>query len=73
MNIEIKSIKNVSTTTELSQLAEKILSTYPADDHSYLSYGESADLIDAQAESTQDTDNAKMLREIETRWFELEA
>lgn len=72
MNIEIKSIKNVST-TELSQLAEEILSIYPADDHAYLSYGESADLIESQAESTQDTDNAKMLREIEARWFELEA
>lgn len=66
-------IKEITSTIELGELAEEILSNYPADDHAGFTYGESADLIESQAESMFEENQAKELRELESRWFELEA
>lgn len=72
MLIEIKKIKDVSTTEELTAIAESVLSNYPADDHNYISYSESADLISAQAQDIQAVDHATILYAVEDRWNELE-
>lgn len=64
-------LQTVTNTIELGKLAEAILAKYPADDHAYISYEESADLIEAQADSMSEANDAKALREIAVRWSEL--
>lgn len=59
------------TSTEIQIAAEAILANYPADDHAYISYEESADLIEANAESMSEANDAKALRRLAELWAEV--
>lgn len=57
------------TTIEIQAAADAILANYPADDHAYISYEESADLIEANAESMAEVKDAQALRKLAELWF----
>ena len=59
------------TSTEIQIAAEAILAGYPADDHTYISYEESADLIESQATSMAEANDAKELRRLAELWAEV--
>jgi hypothetical protein len=61
----------VMTSTEIQTAADAILANYPADDHAYISYEESADLIEESAECMAEVNDAKALRKLAELWAEV--
>lgn len=64
-------MNKVMTSTEIQTAADAILANYPADDHAYISYEESADLIEANAESMAEVYDARALRKLAELWAEV--
>jgi hypothetical protein len=71
MSVINEMISSAKTQSELSELVEKELEVTGISDHQHESWGETADRVEANAESMAETNLAKFLRAAESRWFEL--